>query len=137
MAHTEGTASLTSIQRPLDVVLEQVGCAVVGETLAKLDNSDQERGLGNGVANAAESLLFLFCGKLPLETIVFLDHRGRVGGGLKSCLLVCGRVCSNLWPVGQRLSSQIVLLVGEIRLVESLVQTDPLSIRLWIYVGGR
>lgn len=83
VSHTEGTTTLAAIERALDVVLEDTGGTVVGETLAEFDKSDQEGGLGKRLADLAQSAELFLGGLYTTKTIINVDvadRRGRAGG---------------------------------------------------------
>ena len=88
VSHAESTTSLTAIKRTLDVVLEDTGGTIVGETLAKFDNSDQEGRLGQRLANLAQGQKF-FCGRPDTtKTIVDFNITNR-GTGADGQRLLC------------------------------------------------
>jgi hypothetical protein len=53
VTHTERTTTFLTAARTRNVVLEDTGSTVVGETLAKFDNGNQESALGEGLSNLA------------------------------------------------------------------------------------
>lgn len=56
VTQTESTASLATVQRVVHIVLEQPRHAVVGETLAQLDNSHKPGGDGQVFGDMTEVL---------------------------------------------------------------------------------
>ena len=77
VAHAERTTSLGAIKRTLDIVLEDTGGTVVGETLTEFDDGDQEGRLGEGLADLAQGQKF-FCGRPDTtKAIVDLDIANR------------------------------------------------------------
>lgn len=113
VAHTKGTTAFAAIQRSLDVVLEDTRGAIVGETLAKLDNGNEESGLGQRVTNVPQRLPFLFGGLYTFVAIVVMV-------GQSFFRAPYGADCGGL--LIQRSTSNVLGLVGEIGLVQRLMQ---------------
>jgi hypothetical protein len=59
MAHAKSTASLASVQRTLDVVLEQSRHAVVGEAFAQFDDSDKPSREGEVLRDVTQRLVLI------------------------------------------------------------------------------
>jgi hypothetical protein len=81
VAQAEGAHSLATIERALDVVLEDTGGTVVGESLAKFDNGDQEGRLGEGLADLAQGPELLGSGLDSTEAVILLVSRADRGAG--------------------------------------------------------
>jgi hypothetical protein len=81
VTQTEGAHSLATIERTLDVVLEDTGGTVVGESLAKFDNGDQEGRLGEGLADLAQGPELLGSRLDSTEAVILLVSRADRGAG--------------------------------------------------------
>lgn len=115
VSHTESTTALTAIERTLDVVLEDTGGTVVGESLAKFDDSDQESRLGQRLADLAQSAKLLSCGSDTTKTVVDLDvANGSARAGAHGLLdeILLGNTGSSDIVVGQRQAVQVWVLVS-------------------------
>jgi hypothetical protein len=127
VSHTESTTSLTTIERALDVVLEDTGGTVVGETFAKFDDSDQEGSLGERLANLTQSSELLLCGPDTTKAIVNLGVANRSaradGYGLLYEVLLCDAGSCDIVVV-QRQAVQVWVLVSLGLLVLQLVGTE-------------
>jgi hypothetical protein len=142
VAHAERTTSLTSVQRLLDVVLEDSRCAVVREALAQLDNGDEEGGFGERVTDAAQRALFLFRGHLAAK-LILLVGRGDCSGGRRGrrvghvVLFVYCCVDDGVGRGAQGGARQVCLFVHAAGLVQLLVQSVAISLDgLMVQVAG-
>jgi hypothetical protein len=114
VSKTKRTATKRSIVRARDVVLEETGSTVVGETLAEFDNGNQEGRFGERLANLAEGLEFLACGPDATKTIVVgvvVLAEGVVGVALDDLLVVCHDVGTDIVVV-QRCAEEMRLVVS-------------------------
>ena len=77
VSHTERTTSLATIPRPLNVVLEQTRHAVVGETLAQLDDGHQPGGERQVLCDMTQGNLLRECGFAAIRgSLVLLVELG-------------------------------------------------------------
>jgi hypothetical protein len=82
----ERTTAELSTMGTRNVVLEETRGAIVGETLAKFDNGNQESGLGKRLANLAKGAELLCSGLDATKTVILVDTKAnRVVGGV-ACL---------------------------------------------------
>lgn len=92
MAHTEGTTSLTSIERTLDVVLEDTRGAVVCESLTQLNHGHQEGRLGQWLSYFAQGAELLCSWSNAAQAVVLFDiyilQRAHTPVGESSALVV-------------------------------------------------
>jgi hypothetical protein len=79
VAHTERTTAFRSIAGTGDVVLEDTGSSVVGETFAELDNGDEESTLGERLSHLAKRPQLLGGRPDTTETIIIV-----VSGGIRA-----------------------------------------------------
>jgi hypothetical protein len=116
VAEAKRTATKRSIVRARDVVLEETGSTVVGETLAEFDNGNQESRLGERLADLAEGFEFFTCGPDTAEIIV-------VGVVVVLAERVVGVALDDLLVVGNDIGTDIVVVdrsAEEMRLLVSL-----------------
>ena len=128
MAHTERTTAFGSIAGTGDVVLEDTGGTVVGETFAKLDNGDKESTLGKRLSNLAKRLQFLGGRPDTTETVVLV-----VDGGIRADIhrmrLLNGGVGTGDVGVVECGTVEVRLLVSDLLTVlECLSAGDGVSI---------
>jgi hypothetical protein len=125
VSHAESTTTLAAIERTLNVVLEDTRGTVVGETLAKFDESNQEGGLGQRLADLAQSAELFLGGLYTTEAVVDVDvaDRGRRAG--RQRLLCLDKVL--LSDAG---SSDIVVVEGQAVQVGVLVSLSLLALQL-------
>jgi hypothetical protein len=125
VSHAESTATLTAIERTLDVVLENTGGTVVGEALAKFDESDQEGGLGQRLTDLAQGAELFLGGLYTTKAIVDLDvaDRGRRAGSQR--LLVLNEIL-----LSNASSSDIVVVERQAVQVGVLVSLSLLALQL-------
>jgi hypothetical protein len=116
VAKAESTATERSVVRAREVVLEETGGTVVGETLAEFDNGNQESRLGERLADLAEGFEFFTCGPDTAEIIV-------VGVVVVLAERVVGVALDDLLVVGNDIGTDIVVVdrsAEEMRLLVSL-----------------
>lgn len=87
MPHAERTTSLTAIKRTLDVVLKDTRGTIVGETLAKFDNGDQEGRLGKRLADLAQGQKLFWGGPDTTKAIIDVNVANRGTGADSERLL--------------------------------------------------
>lgn len=78
MTHTEGTTTLATVERTLDVVLEDTRHTVVGESLAEFDHSNQPGRHGQILRNVPQAKLLFISGNLSIGSDIrelFVDLR--------------------------------------------------------------
>jgi hypothetical protein len=70
VAHSKCTTSFTSIIWSLNIVLEEAGSAIVGESFTKFDYRDQEGSFGKWLANVSKRLSFLFTREDAIQELI-------------------------------------------------------------------
>ena len=133
VTHAESTTTLAAVKRALNVVLEDTGGTVVGETLAKFDQGDQESGLGKRLADLAQSAELLLGGLYTTKTIVNLDVANRSTradsvGLLNNKVLLVNTSAGDIVVV-QRQAIQVWVLISLSLLALELVGTATVSMR--------
>jgi hypothetical protein len=131
VAQAEGTHSLAAIERALDVVLEDTGGTVVGESLAKLDNGDQEGRLGEGLADLAQGPELLLGGLDSTEAVILLissaDRSAGADGQWLLSEVLLGDVGTDIVAL-ERQTVEVGVLLGLLVLVLRLLGTGGQSV---------
>ena len=73
VTQTKSTTALAAIKRTLDIVLEDTRGTVVRESLAQLDNSDQEGRLGQRLSHLSQGPEFLLSWLNASHAIIFVQ----------------------------------------------------------------